>query len=72
MSRTYNPHHRRKSLIQPVCMWCWYACGAPKPTPVTRRRRERCCDCGRFTRDGIWLERDPTTVAFPSYEDQEN
>lgn len=58
---------RIKSFTQPLCWTCWYATETRHPVTV-KDCRERCCDCGKITYDGIYTRRDPKTVNFPRYE----
>lgn len=59
---------KRKATTQPICLYCWYASETKVPKCVTDGAPQRCCDCGRVTRDGLFVERDPTTVYWPAYE----
>jgi hypothetical protein len=61
---------RKKSDRQPLCLHCWYATQTRAPAcedspPV------RCSDCGRTTRDGLFIEiswQERKTVCFPAYQ----
>lgn len=54
------------SWTQAQCADC-YETDNPgrQPHVVIGATKERCCDCGRDTYDGIYTRKDPTTVNFP-------
>lgn len=57
----------RKTDTHPICLHCWYASETRVPKAVTPGAPERCCDCGRITRDGYEVTRDPKLVTWPRY-----
>lgn len=57
---------------QPLCDYCWEDReGARVPSRLREPEEETCSNCGRLTRSGIYVRRDPATVKFPSSKDAE-
>jgi len=54
------------SWNQPLCGICWEL-EFPNRLPhrLVDRQVVNCCNCGGETVSGIWVRRDPKTVAFP-------
>lgn len=50
----------------PLCLDCWYD-GHPDQFPVRIREPEleRCCNCGDYTSEGIYVRADP--AGFPNH-----
>lgn len=52
------------SWTQPVCGKCWGSDGS-EPIPGLGVQWEKCSGCGKLTKLGIYLRRDPDLVPFP-------
>lgn len=62
----------KKAWTNPICDHCW--CmeeGERIPHRVFTGKPAKCCVCGCDTISGIWVRKDPETVPFPAYEDDE-
>ena len=54
------------SWTQPICAACWTERNPDRePVRIKHATDETCCHCGAWTRDGIFVRVDPTTVRFP-------
>lgn len=60
----------RFSFTQPVCPGCWNERHPEKLVDPSKLEyageSERCCDCNTWTRCGIYIRVDPTTVPHPT------
>lgn len=57
------------SWTQALCWRCWdrrFPDHPPNVLPEEHIEVERCADCGRLTRSGIYLRCDPRTVRYPT------
>lgn len=61
------------SWTQPVCMAC-FKFRSPGREPVCVKapyaNKERCCNCGVETDEGIYIRIDPTTIRWPRKESE--
>lgn len=54
------------SWTQPICHACWDIRNPNRePKRLLEPVRERCCVCGHFTRQGIYLRVNPASVPYP-------
>jgi len=56
---------------QPICLTCW-GVRNPGRVPIGLTGRaipETCCDCGKDTREGVYIRLDPRSVAYPRGEE---
>lgn len=54
---------------QPICLKC-YVTRYPDRSAVgiVEVEKERCCDCGKDTYEGVYFRVNPATVQFPTEE----
>lgn len=60
---------KRYSWTQPICQWCYgirFPGREATRLVASERETEKCVDCGRANRDGIYVRVDPATAAHPS------
>lgn len=72
MTTVRKDRRRYRADEHPICLYCWYASETKIPKTTDEGARQQCCECGRITRAGITVERDPTKVMYPAwvYDDE--
>ena len=61
------------SWTQPQCDKCWMLENpAREAVRLTMPTLEQCCTCGFATRSGIYIRRDPATVAYPTMDEDDD
>jgi hypothetical protein len=61
---------KKYSWTQPMCEGCYVSWIGPNPHRIMKwfHETERCCNCNKETREGIYIRVDPEGVPYPTEE----